>query len=373
MLERSFLHHQEIIVYGAGNSYNVFESFVLNKVSYHHPPNIVAHVDKKFTFVGECRREKSVDWLLSSDTVGRLSHVPIVVCIGHQVILQKIMSDLRSIGYCDVFSMFDFWDFHAAYDQRDFIEIREEIKGLHSSFISSKRDMLCDAHSRLVFDEFVSTFLKPNRPCLTQSPVQDEQLEPALKFFNSSSEEHVRVLNTGAYRGEFYNAYSERFPNSTGLLYLLEPNTSNFEQLAYLEDHTRNNALRVKCLNLGVSDIERHVRFSGQGVSARINSRDCSAQDCQVRLVAIDDFFYNVSFTHLVIDIEGHERDFIAGARGVISKFQPNICISIYHHPRDIFDIMTVIENICSGYNFHIRNYSGYNTDTLLYAIKARG
>ena len=55
------------------------------------------------------------------------------------------------------------------------------------------------------------------------------------------------------------------------------------------------------------------------------------------------------------MDIEGSELEAIKGARNTICKFRPILLISVYHLPKDFFEIKPLIESLGLGYKFMFR------------------
>ena len=55
------------------------------------------------------------------------------------------------------------------------------------------------------------------------------------------------------------------------------------------------------------------------------------------------------------LDIEGNELAAIHGAEQTIRRCRPLLCISIYHHPQDFFEIKPFIESLKLRYRFMVR------------------
>ena len=68
------------------------------------------------------------------------------------------------------------------------------------------------------------------------------------------------------------------------------------------------------------------------------------------------------------MDVEGAEKNAILGAENTISRYKPRLAISIYHKPKDIIEIPTLLKELVPEYNFAIRHYSTNVYETVLYA-----
>ena len=69
------------------------------------------------------------------------------------------------------------------------------------------------------------------------------------------------------------------------------------------------------------------------------------------------------------MDIEGAELAAINGAEKIIWENKPSLAVCVYHYPEQVADIISQISSFNSEYLFFIRNYTGFLTETVLYAI----
>lgn len=63
--------------------------------------------------------------------------------------------------------------------------------------------------------------------------------------------------------------------------------------------------------------------------------------------------------TVLKMDIEGAEQKAILGAKEHIKNDKPKLLLSVYHNNEDLWKIPRMIEEICPGYKFYLRNNGG--------------
>ena len=102
--------------------------------------------------------------------------------------------------------------------------------------------------------------------------------------------------------------------------------------------------------------------------SAGTNSNIIDSGDNKVLTVAIDDIIKSCDCSFLNMDIEGGELDALKGAQNLIKNCRPSLAISIYHQPKDLWQICLFLDELNLGYKFFIRNYTGYPAETLFYA-----
>lgn len=74
------------------------------------------------------------------------------------------------------------------------------------------------------------------------------------------------------------------------------------------------------------------------------------------------------------LDIEGAERDALAGSSGVLSTDAPDLMISLYHRYDGLWVIPRLIKEINPDYRFYLGHHSQYLFDSVLYAsVKTKG
>lgn len=88
-----------------------------------------------------------------------------------------------------------------------------------------------------------------------------------------------------------------------------------------------------------------------------------------VNAYAIDDCIKDQKVTFIKMDVEGAEYDTIYGARHTISKWKPDMAISVYHKPQDIVDLLQLCLDINPDYMFYFKHYTLGETETVAFAI----
>jgi CO dehydrogenase/acetyl-CoA synthase gamma subunit (corrinoid Fe-S protein) len=83
----------------------------------------------------------------------------------------------------------------------------------------------------------------------------------------------------------------------------------------------------------------------------------------EVPVISIDDFVRKKSLNVglIKLDVEGVESDVIEGAVETIKAQKPLLIISIYHNPKDFFEIKPKIEALNLGYHFLIRHLTPHS------------
>jgi len=78
---------------------------------------------------------------------------------------------------------------------------------------------------------------------------------------------------------------------------------------------------------------------------------------CDVGICSVDEYVDANSLKPALIklDVEGSEFDVISGALKTIERFRPLLLISVYHNPRDFFEIKPMVERANPNYRFKFR------------------
>jgi hypothetical protein len=99
-----------------------------------------------------------------------------------------------------------------------------------------------------------------------------------------------------------------------------------------------------------------------------LGSKICEVGNCLVQSVSLDDFFGNNQITRITMDIEGHEGATLRGAAKLVKSQKPDLSISVYHDPKQLWEIPSLISTLHKEYKFYLRNYTSYAVETVLYA-----
>jgi FkbM family methyltransferase len=169
------------------------------------------------------------------------------------------------------------------------------------------------------------------------------------------------VLDCGAFTGDSALTYSEYHPRT---IHAFEPDAGTFEKLKQTVGWNHREDVIVP-VNLATGDAEGTIDFFGGcgGSSSTISIN--GANHYTVRCTTIDNYVrankLNVGL--IKMDIEGAEYSAIMGGIETIKSQKPILIISIYHTPKDFFEIKPYLESLDIGYEFMIRQLSCFYGD----------
>ena len=173
----------------------------------------------------------------------------------------------------------------------------------------------------------------------------------------------MRLVDCGAYDGDTIRTL--RDDGGLEAYVALEPDPDNFARLAARHgDEPEGLVLRA-----GAHSTAGTLSFrSGEGGAAHVDADG----DATIDVVRIDDLCTGFRPTLIKMDIEGAERDALAGAASTIVRDRPDLAISVYHRIDDLWRIPLQIDALRAGHRFHLRSHAYNGFDTVLYAVASR-
>ena len=85
---------------------------------------------------------------------------------------------------------------------------------------------------------------------------------------------------------------------------------------------------------------------------------------------ALDSVLGGAPCTYLKMDVEGAEREAIAGAAQTIRQYRPKLNLAAYHKSEDFFQLPLLIHALCPDYQLYLRHHPYVPAwDTNLYAV----
>ena len=175
------------------------------------------------------------------------------------------------------------------------------------------------------------------------------------------------VVDGGAYTGdtlqEFLSCSKGRFRS----YYAFEPDPVNFSKLQSIPDI---DGIKVIAVEAGLARQSGRLRFQMTGSDAAKLLSEESPGGGTVRVVSLDEFFSGKAVpTFVKMDIEGAEMAALQGAAALVSRHQPKLAISVYHHASDLWELPVLMLTLNPDYRLFVRHYTREIADTVCYAI----
>ncbi|MBL8383033.1 MAG: FkbM family methyltransferase [Burkholderiales bacterium] len=222
---------------------------------------------------------------------------------------------------------------------------------------------LTDARSRNTLVGRVNAIRRAER-----TPLLEVAFDNSNEYFNPRNPRASFVpgpeeiyVDVGAAHGDTV----ERFLGVTGgrfrHIYAFEPTPGQFRQLSRLSQtpgiETFRNAVGAERGSITFYDNAQNP-FGGNAVSPGTGT------PIEVDCVRLDDAVPEC--TLIKMDVEGYECNVIEGARGLIEKCRPDMAITCYHYPQDLFQILEKVDGIHSYRNVALRHYGPSLYDSVL-------
>jgi FkbM family methyltransferase len=173
------------------------------------------------------------------------------------------------------------------------------------------------------------------------------------------------VIDGGGYSGDSAMVFTEFQPRN---VYAFEPNPEMFPEMKkVIALNAENLGERInkiipvpKALGKSQSTMKLYTQGIYDGSTSMLQHDKIKGRqkEYDVPVVSIDDYVRENSLDVglIKLDVEGAESDVIEGALETIKTQKPLLIISVYHTPKDFFEIKPRLEKLDAGYNFMMRD-----------------
>lgn len=177
-------------------------------------------------------------------------------------------------------------------------------------------------------------------------------------------------LDIGSYDGansiQFLNYYKNKVGVGTPEVIAVEPGLKYCCELEKVASLAKQQGAEFNSINCGVCDTTGKVKFKITHSGMLVKDINGSLE---VNCRTVDDILCGKKVDLIKMDIEGCEYNALKGTINTISKYKPQLAISIYHKAEDIIKLPELIMNMNLDYRFYLRHYTIEAGDTVLYAI----
>ena len=230
---------------------------------------------------------------------------------------------------------------------------------MHETEMQQAFDLFADEQSRQVFLDTVRFKLSGRLRYLRASETDKD--EAFCTILRPAHEEHFADL--GAYTGDTIRELLRYADGAFASITALEPDRRSFRKLtAYAEGLSGN----VRCEQSGAWSSDTVLCFSDKaGRQSRV-----AKQGRETQMRALDSVLDGAPCTYLKMDVEGAEREAIAGASQTIRQYRPKLNIAAYHKSEDFFQLPLLVHTLCPDYRLYLRHHPYVPAwDTNLYAV----
>ena len=351
---------QKFIIWGYGEAYWAFSRSVMEFLKV--KPDFI--IDKKFKYKKEVK--KNSPRLIYEWNDNKKNSFHYVVCTGFKKNFNEIKKELinngienkRIIWVLDIYE-FNIHHWHKKYasEPKNFIK---EIKNIKKTY-----NLLNDTISKKVFLSILDIYTSHKTIRIKHS--NHKQYFPKNLF---DKKNYQNIINCGAFDGDTFKIYMDKFKNEFKKALLIEPDKKNFLKLKENIKRYRINTKKqnLVSLNLALSNKKEVLLFDqNKGLSSEVKKKGTNLK--KIKTDTLDNLLYkNNDNWYLILDTEGHEKKILVGAKKLISKNRLNLAVSVYHRVDDLWNILIYLKKINKKFKFYLKNYSGFSYETILYA-----
>ena len=179
---------------------------------------------------------------------------------------------------------------------------------------------------------------------------------------NWLTHDEIVMVDCGAYDGDtIASAKNHSIPIKSAFCF--EPDQQNFEQL---KTNFQN---------------DKSIQFSFYPLATWSENTTLSFQDAKgegsfiapegklIQAISIDQVFRELNFNFLKIDVEGADLETIVGSKNSLLRLRPDIAVSLYHKPKDLWEIPIYLKKLLPDYKFYLRQHGECCLETVLYCV----
>lgn len=223
--------------------------------------------------------------------------------------------------------------------------------------IETAYSLLSDNRSKAVFENAVKFYYTGRLKYLWDcTDTKDEIFDNVLKL--SPTENY---MDLGAYRGDTLQELIEKAGGFNRAV-ALEPDPKTYKKLClYINDKPNVTAYQK---TIWKNDTTLYFDNKGGRNSTIGNNGTPLEATC------IDTLCNEITPTYIKMDVEGAEKQALAGGIKTISKYKPKMNIAAYHTFEDLFELMLIVNAINPEYRFYLRHHPYIPLwDTNLYCV----
>jgi len=350
----SIIIEKKLIIYGDGNTYRYFNEIVLLPLCL----DVSVIIDQRYSTP---HIKNGVVYTHLDDEALELYRdgALIIVCIGNPAQSKQVEQILKDKGFVDVMRFDQFYEYQKVYEYNTSAEqISQKIKmDWQDVLIASNH--LSDEYSIEIYWSVIATHLNSTVQEFKDQPQNQQYLD--FNLFSHSDYKHV--LQLGGFDGDtFRNAL--RHSNIFETIMVLEPSSINFRKLYDFLHHNYANK-KLQIINAAAGATRGKISFTADGGPTAKATK--SHNIVSVNVWPLDRLKLKEDPTFILVDIEGAEAQAIEGMKSTLFRAKPNLAISVYHNPYDIYKITNMLAKTGLFKAFYLRNYSGSVVDTVLY------
>ena len=223
--------------------------------------------------------------------------------------------------------------------------------------IEATYNLLSDSRSKQVLEYGIKFYYTGKLEYLFKITDKKDEIFNSILCLNNNES----YIDLGAYRGDTIDELIH-YGGGYNKIIAVEPDIKTYKKLCKHIEAMPN----VTAIQKTIWKDDRKLCFSNQ------KGRGSAIANTGVLIdsVCIDTLAKELIPTYIKIDVEGAEKQAIAGAINTISEYKPKLNIAAYHTFSDLFELVLMINAINPEYKFYLRHHPYIPLwDTNLYCV----
>lgn len=206
--------------------------------------------------------------------------------------------------------------------------------------------MLEDEQSRRVFAGILNYKLSGKISYLFA--IDTQRKEDLQQLF--SWQPAPNYLDLGAYNGDTVQEYLD-LVEQPGNIIAVEPDRRNCRKLRAASEALDQSWEIHEC---GIWSEQGELSFSDSGGR---QSSFCSTPKNVVAVNSIDDIVADRTIEYIKMDVEGAEKQALAGGKATIQANKPQMFIAAYHYDNDLWQLPLLLKELVPEYKIYLRKH----------------
>lgn len=220
----------------------------------------------------------------------------------------------------------------------------------HSAKLEQVYGMLADEQSRKTFKDILHYKYSGKISYLWNC--ETERLADLRNVFTWQTGESY--LDLGAYNGDTVQEFLGLVPQPKHII-AVEPDRRNFRKLqAFADGLKMEQNIICDCHECGIWSEQGELEFSDSGGR---QSSFCSTKKKMVPVANVDSLAESWEINYIKLDVEGAEKQALAGGKATIQRFKPKMFVAAYHYDNDLWELPLLIKTLVPEYKIYLRKH----------------
>lgn len=276
--------------------------------------------------------------------------------------VSEIIEYLKGLGYKNIITFVELFEiFSDFFKDRLWLTALDNYNGIEG-IISKGQDIWADNFSCELYKSILKFRISGDYKYAPLPQLENQYFPTDIPEWKLPQ----RFVDCGAYDGDTLLELHKRIGTIESIA-AFEPDNSTFLRLCKLSQSSEMKlADEVFLWPCGIwSNTEQLSFSSGMGEGSNISMEGDSVIQC----VALDEALNSFRPTFIKMDIEGSEYQALLGTKRIINDYHPQLSISLYHRPGDLWQIPLLLKEWDIGYKFYLRVHRFNGFELVLYAI----